>query len=168
VTLQSYGYANPSRLVSHEIASPDRDETFADRLDAVVERTCAAEAAGKINIVGVDYPWLNGNTLGMLAFSRFAERGRRCYYTSLGYAQADPEAAWSRVQEFQPPYYVGIDYGNARNPLPPPYADVAARGSAFNRVNQDVFERVTRSSEFDVVPGTRRAGLVVFRALDRG
>jgi hypothetical protein len=167
VTLQSFGIAQASALVSYRIAEPVREPGFAAALDDIVRRTCTEKAAWKINMVGGEYPWLNANTLEMLAFSRYAESGRRCYYTSLGYAESDPADAWARVQEFKPPYYVSVEYGNARNELPQTYAPAAARADAFNRVNRVIFERVSRSRRFEVVPGSRRDGVVVFRRIDR-
>jgi hypothetical protein len=168
VTLQSFGFAQRSSLVSYPIARPDRDSAFGSALDELVSRTCTAGSASRINVVGGDYPWFNANTLEMLAFERYAEGGRRCYYTSLGYAEGDPRVAWKRVRDFRPPYYVSVDYGNPRNLLPHDRAATAARADAFNRVNLAIFNRVRRSHEFALLPDSRRSGLVAFRAVGGG
>ena len=165
-TLQSFGYARQPSLVSYRIASPARDTRFADALNGLISRTCTEGTAAKINVVGGEYPWLNANTLEMLAFARYAESDRRCYYTSLGYAESDAEVAWKRVQDLRPPFYISVDYGNRRNPLPEKQAAAVARADAFNRVNVAIFKRITRSADFEPVPGSRRTGLVVFRAVD--
>jgi Dolichyl-phosphate-mannose-protein mannosyltransferase len=167
VTLQSFGRADTSSLVSYPIASVDRDSRLGNALDALVAQTCAPATAGRINMVGGDYPWFNANTLEMLAAERQAEPGRRCYYTSLGYAERDPMVAWKRVQDFHPPFYISVDYGNPRNPLPSREASAASRVDIFNRVDRAIFTRVKSSPAFALVPDSRRDGFVVFRATNR-
>jgi 4-amino-4-deoxy-L-arabinose transferase-like glycosyltransferase len=165
VTLQSFGHA-PSvlRASSNTIDAPDRDRRLADALDRVVTQTCTDAEVGRISMVGGEYPWLNHNTLTFLARQHFAENGRLCAYTGLGYAEEDPEAAWDRMRDLDPPYYIGVDYGNARNPLPEDQAAAVERVDALNRVNVEIFNRVVRSRDFELVPGSRSAGLVIFRA----
>jgi hypothetical protein len=167
VTLQSFGRADRSALVSYPIENVNRDSRLANALDALVRQTCTPAAASRINMVGGDYPWFNANTLTMLAFERYAERGRRCYYTPLGYAESDPSVAWRRFQKINPPFYVSVDYGNAGNPLGVDQARAALRRNAFNRINLEIFNRVRHSRDFALVPGSRQDGFVVFRAVDR-
>jgi hypothetical protein len=131
-----------------------------------VTQTCTDVTATRTSIVGGEYPWLNHNTLTFLAHQRFAESGRRCTYTALGYAEQNPEAAWERVRATKPPFYISVDYGNARNPLPEPQASAVARVDAFNQVNVEIFDRVARSPDFEPVPESRTRGLVIFRAVN--
>jgi hypothetical protein len=151
--------------LSRAITSPVRDSRFAAVLDG---RTCTAEASSRISVVGGEYPWLNANTLEMLAFSRYAENGRRCYYTSVGYGQDDAAAAWDRVGEFRAPFFISVDYGNPANPLPEAQAAAVAQFAWFNPVSTAVFDHVAQSPEYKPVPGSREAGLVVFRRIDEG
>jgi 4-amino-4-deoxy-L-arabinose transferase-like glycosyltransferase len=166
VTLQSFGHAPGALRSSYAVDAPVRDTRLARALDSVVTQTCTDAEVGRISMVGADYPWLNHNTLTFLAHRRFSESGRRCNYTALGYAEQDPGAAWERVRETDPPFYVGIDYGNPRNPLPATQAAAVAQDDAFNRVNVAVLDRVRRSPRFELVPGSRSTGLVIFRAVD--
>ena len=167
-TLQSFGYTPHDSFVADRIRSPVRDTRFAEVLDEVVERTCTAESSSRISVVGGEYPWLNANTLEMLAFSRYAENGRRCLYTSLGYGQVDAAAAWDRVGDFRAPFFISVDYGNPANPLPEAQAAAVAQFAWFNPVSRAVFDRVAQSPEYKPVPGSREAGLVVFRRIDEG
>jgi hypothetical protein len=169
-TLQSFRYTPHDSFAADRITSPVRDSPFAAVLDEIVERTCTAKSNSRINVVGGDYPWLNANTLEMLAFSRYAENGRRCHYTSLGYGQADAAAAWDRLRDYLPPFIISVDYGNPANPLPEAQAAVVAYFDAykFNRVNTAVFDRVAQSPEYRPVAGSREAGLVVFRRITEG
>jgi 4-amino-4-deoxy-L-arabinose transferase-like glycosyltransferase len=165
VTLQSFGVFHPSWLVSYRLTKPSPKTTMARQLDAIVDETCTPSTAYKINMVGVAYPWLNANTLEMLAAERFAESGRYCYYTSLGYASSDPSADWRRVLDFRPPYYISLDYGNRTNPPPAELEQAIATPDPFNRTNVAVFRRVRSSGDYEVLDGTRRAGTVVLAAV---
>jgi hypothetical protein len=125
--------SDEDRAVS--VAAPVRHDPFADELNAIVERTCTPDASYKINMVGAELPWFNHNTLEMLAAQRYAESGRWCYYTSLGYAESDPSVAWKRVLDFKRPYFIGLDYGNKSNPLPPAQAGSITPNDSLNKVN---------------------------------
>jgi 4-amino-4-deoxy-L-arabinose transferase-like glycosyltransferase len=166
VTLQSFGHAPGVLRATYLVDEPVRDARLARALDDVVTQTCTDAEVGRISIVGADHPWLNHNTLTFLAHQRFAESGRLCNYTALGYAEQDPEAAWDRVRDTDPPFYIAIDYGNPRNLLPAAQAGDVARADAFNRVNVEIFDRVVRSPRFELVSGSRRTGLVIFRAVN--
>jgi 4-amino-4-deoxy-L-arabinose transferase-like glycosyltransferase len=161
--LKSFGYLSGSRgLVV--LAAPERVPDRLDALNAIVDRTCTADAAYKISMVGADYPWFNFNTLQLIAAERFGLDDRTCYYTSLGYAEADPNVAWQRVLQFDPPYYVSIDYGNPANPLPAADRPTIRPDDPFNRVNRAVYKRLTAAGRFRVVPGSRRNGFIIFKA----
>jgi hypothetical protein len=163
-TLQSFDIWKPSWLVSYPIPAPVQKTAIARTLDEIVNQTCTPASSFKINMVGVNYPWFNANTLQMLAAERFAESGRYCYYTALGYASTDPNAAWRRVVQFKPPFYIGLDYGNAVNPLPLVQRRAIDPKDPFNVINVAVFRRAIRSKAFVVLPETRRAGTVVLAA----
>ena len=72
---------------------PTPRSTMAAELDQVVRLTCTDATAGKFNLVGTSYAWLNANTLGMLAAERFAMIGRRCYYRGFRLPSTTPTPA---------------------------------------------------------------------------
>jgi uncharacterized membrane protein (GlpM family) len=164
--LASFGYLNTSSGTIR-LAAPERDPSSLNALNAIVARTCTPSTANRINVVGADYPWLNFNTLQMLAAERFALSGRFCYYTSLGYAEVDPDAAWQRIRQFRPPYYISIDYGSRSNLLPAADRATIRSSDPFNRVNRAVYRRVVNDSSFRVLPETRQHGFVIFEAARR-
>jgi hypothetical protein len=161
---QSLGAFRLSSFSYPGLQVPERSDRLSSTLRDIVRATCTAQSAGRINMVGVDYPWLNANVLEMYAAEQFRFSGRSCYYTPLGYAQRDPEAAWKRVEDFKPPYFIDIDYGSAANPLPPQLADSISAVDPFNAINRVIFRRVVRSGLFKLVRGTQHDGLVVFEA----
>ena len=164
VTLQGFGHPLFSSLSYHRLVAPARDNRFHSHLESVVDTTCTPETANRISIVGVDYPWLNHNTLELLAFERHARQGRKCYYTSLGYAETSVPRAWKRVRDFNPPFFISIDYGNPINTLPHPQRLMVVAPNPFNAVNRAVFRRLLRSQLFELVPGSRHDGFVILRA----
>jgi len=161
--LQSFGQKPIGSLTYPTLSSPARETAFAKELDQVVDETCTADLAGRINMVGADYGWFNHNTIEMLAFERYAVSGRRCYYTALGYAENDTEAAWTRLQQYQSPYYISIDYGSKSNPLPADRKVLVVPSDPFNVVNTAIYQRVKASGTYKPVPGTRDDGLVVLK-----
>jgi hypothetical protein len=161
-TAGSFGAA-PSAFRYDRITKPQR-HSLEPTLRDMVRRTCPAAASGRINIVGAEYPWLNGNTLSLIASEEFALAGRQCQYTPLGYAEKSVDAAWNRVLALNPQYYLALDYGNPANRLPADLEVQATRPDAFNQVNLGVYHRALQSGRFAPVSGTRRKGLVVLRA----
>jgi hypothetical protein len=161
VAAQGFGSGLARR--SYPAITRPTSPVFNRALEAVVRETCTPETNGRINVVGGDFAFFNANTLAFLADTHFASSGRRCYYTPLGYAETSVDRAWHRVLQFQPPYYVSLDYGNPENRLPPAQRAGVGPGDAFNVVDQRVFHKVATSPHFEVVPASRILGLVVFK-----
>ena len=164
VQLQSFGKKPIRSMTYAALAAPQPASTFSNELENIVRETCTPQSAGRINMVGADYPWFNHNTLEMLAFERYAEKGLRCYYTALGYAENNPNVAWQRVLEFKSPYYISIDYGDRSNPLPEAQRVLIDPSDPFNVVDKNVFWRTRASGTYRVVNGSGEAGVVVLRA----
>jgi dolichyl-phosphate-mannose-protein mannosyltransferase len=146
------------------IGPPAPRTEFAAELDRIVRLTCTRATAGRSNIVGVDYRWLNHNNLELLAHARYALGGRWCGYSYLGLAETDPARAWAALRSLAPPFFIGVDYGNPRNPLPAELVRTTDLTDAYNRVNVAVFERLLASHRYRILQGTRRDGLLVLRA----
>ena len=161
VTSQSFGGTFARR--SYPAVVAPESSPFRARLEQVVRTTCPAAANGRISVVGADLPFLNGNTLTMIAADAYDLQGRHCYYTPLGYAATDPLVAWRRVLTFKPPFYVSLDYARTSNALPSTLASQITPGDPFNVVNREVYHRVMRSRHFRVLEGSRREGLIIFK-----
>jgi Dolichyl-phosphate-mannose-protein mannosyltransferase len=161
---QSLGGFTVSDLTYAGLQPPQPSGQFSNTLRAIVRATCNTESANRINMVGVDYPWLNANVLEMYAAEQFRVAGRACYYTPLGYAQTDANAAWDRLQQFKPPYFIDIDYRNPSNRLPVQLSRLIYPADPFNVINRTIFRRVAKSDLFRPMPGYRTNGLVVFEA----
>jgi hypothetical protein len=161
-TAASFG-VKPPAFRYDRITEPQR-QSLEPTLRDLVRLTCPESANGRINVVGAEYAWLNGNTLSLIASEEFALDGRQCQYTPLGYAEQSVETAWFRVLAINPPFYVALDYGNPANHLPTALEAQATRPDPFNRVNLGVYRRALRSGRFAAIPETKQDGLVVLRA----
>ncbi len=62
VQLQSFGYTAIASMSFPTLAGPAAETSFARELNTIVGETCNSASAGRINIVGADYPWFNHNT----------------------------------------------------------------------------------------------------------
>jgi dolichyl-phosphate-mannose-protein mannosyltransferase len=162
VTSDSFGGPVPKAL-HYDRIRVDSNDPFAEALRKLAASTCNPQTSGRLSIVGVDYAWLNANSLTLLAHERFSRSGIDCYYTALGLAEQDAAAAWRRVRSFEPPYYIGVDYGNARNPLPVAQRTLVAPSDPFNVVNRAVLRQALNSGRFEIVQGTQHAGLILLR-----
>jgi hypothetical protein len=162
-TWQDFSTGFPQELAYGQYRStPERSSPLAAELDRVVALTCTPEASRQISTVGADYAWLNSNTMTMRAYSRYALQGRRCAWLNLGRGQTDADAAWQMVVARDSPFYLSLDYDDVANPLPPPQA-AAALDDPLNLVDRELYRRALSSGRYEVVPGSRRTGLVVLR-----
>jgi hypothetical protein len=163
VTAGSFNAA-PHSLRYARLVAPDHASLRAT-LIRIVERTCTARASNRISMVGVDYPWLNANTLMLLADEKYALRDLHCYYTALGLAQQSPARAWRRLEQFKPPYYISVDYEHPSNRLPREIASSISPSDAFNRIDRAVFRRMIRSGNFRAIQSSRASGLIVWKSI---
>jgi hypothetical protein len=121
-----------------------------DELSRVVRLT--SDVPERYNIVGVEVPWLNGNSAEFFAAKERLKAGPHSYYTSLGYAEKDPNVAMHRIEEFQTHYLITLSehYQSA----PPDFVNI---------VSLPVLELVRRDSRFTERPFASQNGLVVFQ-----
>ena len=74
----------------------------------LTQRTSNKETHFRMNIIGVEYPWLNSNTLSFYAAKERLRTEVRSYYTPLGYAEKNIEKAWQRLNVMKIMYYISI------------------------------------------------------------
>jgi hypothetical protein len=132
------------------LTKPHEDRTQYREMERVVELT--STVAGRYNIVGVQEPWFNENTASFFAAKHRLDTGVRGYFTSLGYAEKDPAAAWKRVEEFNLRYYITLD--ERHQPTPPDFV---------NLVSLPSLQRIRTSSQFAPVPFASADGVLIFQ-----
>jgi hypothetical protein len=70
--------------------------------------SCIPQTRDRINVVAVEYPSLNANSLAFFSAQARLSRGFRCQYTSLGYAETDVDRAVRRIFELQSPFIISV------------------------------------------------------------
>jgi hypothetical protein len=121
-----------------------------EELSRVVHLT--SDVGERYNIVGVEYPWLNANSAEFFAAKERLRTGRHNYYTSLGYAEKDLNAAMHRIEEIEIRYVITVS--EQYQTMPPNFLNV---------VSLPVLELVRRDPRFTERPFPSDDGVVIFQ-----
>jgi len=108
-------------------------------LTETVDLTCERNHQRYI-FVGVEYYWFSANPAAFYSAKGLRPRGFRCQYTSLGYAEKNPQAAIDRLRAAKPEYFVTI--APERQVKPP---------DAFNQVNLPVLDMMAADPHFKLL-----------------
>ena len=155
VHLQAFGWIDRQPTMTHWLIPLERDARGSDELARVVQATATDETRGRINMIGVEYPWFNANSASFYAAKAALSGVPRCYYTSLGYAEDEVEAAWHRLlTDINAPFFVTI----ARDHRPP--------SDPLNRVSLPIMQRVELDERFVPQAFPSELGIVVYRRTD--
>jgi hypothetical protein len=128
----------------------DRDPTHADEVTRVIQLT--SEAANRYNIVGIELPWFNANSLDFYAAKYRLVTDRRAYYTSLGYAEKDVGKALDRIDAIKTVYFISLE--ERAHPFPPDF---------LNQVSVPVLVKVQADQRFVRRSFLSQSGIVVFQ-----
>ena len=130
-----------------------------------LERTAKMEAEriaavtgdrdGSVSVIGVEYPWLNANSMAFFSAKARLSSGRRGLYTSIGYAAGDLVRALERVRDLQPDFVVSVE----ESAQPPP--------DFLNRLDVPVLTWMRRNPYYAPVPFESRLHVVIFQNRDR-
>lgn len=121
-------------------------------VERLVQLTATEKTMNRLNICGVEYPWLNANSLSFYAAKARLKTHFRCYYTSLGYAETDMERAWQRLKSLKIPYFISIK--EEKQPKPPNFV---------NKVSLPILQRIRQDKNFVPDPAESILGVIVFR-----
>lgn len=122
-------------------------------LNTIIKETCNSESVGGINVVAVEFPYLNANSLEYYAAQRRLDSHLLCYYTSLGYAENDQEKAWNRlVNVVKPPYFVTVQM------------DSFGKADAFNAVSLPITKRIEKSGDFTELKTIHSESVRIFKS----
>jgi len=127
-----------------------RDRSQYDELAQIVRLTC--DIADRYNIIGIEEPSLNANSAAFFSAKNRLLVGKRCYYTSLGYAQTDLAQALQRIRDLRTRYIITLDEPFQETPP-----------SFLNIVSLPVLKRIRTDGRFTPIPFPSAGGVVVFR-----
>jgi glycosyltransferase involved in cell wall biosynthesis len=107
-------------------------------IEAIVEQTCKSESAEKFSVVGVEYPFLNANSVEYYATQQKIKTNFQCYYVSLGFAENNVDKAWKNMMTYRKaPFFISG-----------PSDLYDQEPDAFNIVALPIFEMVKNSELF--------------------
>jgi hypothetical protein len=129
----------------------DRDPGHARELERVIQSTAPQTDPPYYNITGIEFLWINANSAAFYAAKERLRTGRRAYYTSLGYAERDADAAWKRILDFHTRYFISME--PELQPKPPNF---------INLVNLGTLQQVERDPGFRRVQFESRYGVEIF------
>jgi len=132
---------------------PDREKDL--ELGRLVQATNDLLHPGRYVVSGVELPWFNANTESYYAAKARLDSARRGHFTSLGNAQADPAAAWKRLDAMNALYFVSLDASH--QPSPPDF---------LNAVSLPTLRRVMADPGFKRVPFPSSEGIVLYRRVE--
>jgi len=149
---QALSFTGRNSKISYWLHPFDADRRNMNEIENLAKATSRPESSGRYNIVGVEHPWLNANSLAFEAAKEQLSTGHRCYYTSLGYAAKDLDPAWDRMAGMNSLYFISL--AEASSPEPPNF---------LNQISIPMLKRVQNSPEFVREPFESGLGIVVFR-----
>jgi len=130
----------------------DRDRKPATEIVRIVRHTANLAGSPRINIVGIELPWLNGNTLSFYSAKEKLITHQRCDYVSLGYAAKDLNAAWGRMIELKPGYFISLEE-----------AAQLANPDFLNVISVAALRRIRDDPDFVPEPFASDLNVVLFR-----
>jgi hypothetical protein len=149
---QSLGVWPRDPAISQWLTAVTVQDAGVAELKRVVRATCHGNIADRMNICGVEYPWLNANVLSFHGAEQRLWTGYRCHYTSLGYAEDDVNRALVRIREQKPCYLVSVLPEYQEQPV-----------DCFNQVSGPVLETLLGGALFERGPAVMGKGIVILR-----
>ena len=153
VCSQALGWGDlDRRSCSYWLIPFDSSRRSAKELTRIVRQTSTADTHLRYNIVGVELPWLNANSLAFFAAKQQLKTRSRCFYTSLGYGAKDLDLAWKRMNDMNAQYFISLE--EAAQPANPNFV---------NLVSSAALQRIRVDPDFVAEPYESKLGVVIFR-----
>lgn len=144
----AHGHLPLLGLRSPWLAPVDHNNSNAANLTEAVRATCAPEIANGYNIVGVEYAEFNANSAEFYSTKQRYLTGYRCYYISLGYAEADMQRALDRINAVGPKYILTI---KPEKQVPPDFLNVVSLPMAKRLQMDSRFELVSNTEDYVLI-----------------
>ena len=122
--------------ISVWVNTPYTNSDQKNNIRSIIQNTCTLESANKTSILGVEFPYMNANSLSYYVSQEKIRTDFTCYYTSLGYAESDIDKAMKRLYSINPPYFIGVT------------TDKLPTKDAFNAVSFSAFEAIEEDKNF--------------------
>jgi len=138
--------------VSRWLRPVTREAEKKAELTRLVRLTCTEATKYRYCMCGVDYSWLNHNSLSFYMRKRRLETGLLTYYTSVGYAATDEDKAWQRLNDLEIVYFISVR--EKMQGRPP---------NTLNQLSIPILRRIRQDERFVREPYDSRLGVLVYR-----
>ena len=155
VESRAFGFVPPNDGMSHWVLPVQTNKGKMDELSRIVQLTCTPENTKGYSVAGIELPWLNANSLSFYASKWKLDSKLPCYFTSLGYAEKDPDRAWKRVNNLNIEYFISLEE-TALPQLP----------NILNEVSLPVLKRIQADHRFTQLPYDSKYHVVIFENSD--
>jgi hypothetical protein len=149
---QALGITPPDPSISYWLHPLDRDAQNANNINDVVQKICTEPDKERYNIIGVELPWLNANSVAYFSAKQLESRKFRCYFTSLGYAETDTNKAWERLLSLRTNFFVTINlnlYPDKTDPM--------------NQVALPIVDKVKSSKKFKLDTSLDNSKILIYK-----
>jgi hypothetical protein len=150
--LIAFGAFSGHTFVTHWVKEINSIEQGRKSIERVIELTSPKKLAGKYVINGLELSNFNANTLSFFAAKRKLKYGYRSYYTTLGYAAKDVDAAWERLNKLDISFYTVLE--------PQIYSQ---HPDFLNIVSLPIFQRIASSPFFEKVYFLSEMGVSIYK-----
>ncbi len=151
VHARTLGFIQPIPNISYWVRPINIDRVPMNEMERLITLTCNSRTENRYNIVGVELPWLNANSLSFFSAKARLTNNVRCYYTSLGYAEKDSTRAWDRLNSMKIASFISLEK-SAHPELP----------NFINQVSLPIFQKIRNDSHFAQQPFESELKIVVF------
>jgi hypothetical protein len=134
---QALGITGLSPNLSPWLYSINTNDDNKQLLTEVIHTTCNTKEQGKYNIIGLELPQFNANSASYFSAQQLLTQSFHCYYTSLGYAEKNPEKAWKKLLDMNINYFVTLKQSSQ-----PKSVDF------LNKVSSSILDKVKNSTKF--------------------
>jgi len=141
-----------SRSCSYWLIPFDKNREPENEMARLVRQTSNTEDRVRYNMVGVESPWLNANSLSFYAAKQELKTRGRCYYTSVGDGSRDLDLTWKRLSDLKVEYFISLE----EEAQPEDWNSV-------DPISNQALRRIRKDPEFISVPFESGMGVVLFR-----
>jgi hypothetical protein len=153
VNAQALGLTSINQNLSDWLYSLNNNTSQREILKSVIDTTCRVGDEARYNIIGVELPWFNANSVSFFSAKQLSKKGFRCYYTSLGYAENNFDKAWQRMIDLNINYFITLSPKSG------------FKIDAFNQVSLPILKKIKEDSLFKPVDTIDNHSILLYKRI---
>ncbi len=152
--------------VTKYLRVPCPDTSKMEELQRLGALTGSKDSLYQVNICGVEYPWLNNNTLSWSAAKTYPDPEKHCTYDILEKAESDPERSWAYLSSRDFTYFISVDEASHRSQMLSLTEGNKGAGGLMDVLNQastHVLSKIRAAENFVQIPFDSKFGITVYQ-----